>query len=93
MEIQILNSSNKKFWKSIKQANKLLLQEKGNLVSNEKVLTNTLNHFFVKNRSNLGLKDCETSGRSFENLENFLESLKDNPSVKRMKTLIMVIMF
>ena len=66
-------------------------EEKGNLFSNEKVLANTFNHFFVKITS--GLEDCDTSGRSFENLENLLESFKDNPSVKRMKISIMVIIF
>lgn len=33
----------------------------------------------------LGLKGCQTSGRSFENLEN-LKSFKDNLSINRIKS-------
>ena len=63
--------------------------EKGNLISNDKILAKTFNHFYlisINITSDLGLKDCQTSGRYFENLENLLGSFKDNPSVKRIKT-------
>ena len=48
-------SDNRKFWKTIKpyfsykglNSNKLLLKEKGNLVSDEKELATIMNNFFI----------------------------------------------
>ena len=57
-------SDNRNFWKTIKpyfsnkglNSNKLLLKEKGNLVSDEKELATIMNNFFINITKDLELK-------------------------------------
>ena len=85
-------SSHKKFWRRIKpffsnkmlNPNKLLLVAKGILVSNEKHLANIFNHFFINIILDLELK--MTAKLQVNLSKSFLESFKDNPSIKRINT-------
>ena len=51
-----------------------------------KISRNAFNNVFINITSDLGLKGCESSCRSFENLGNRLGSFKENPSSKRIRT-------
>ena len=62
-------SDNKKFWKTIKpyfsnkglNSNKMLLKEKGKLVSDEKQLASIINKFFIRITKSLKLKENQGS--------------------------------
>ena len=81
-------SDNKKFWKTIKpyftnkglNSNKLLLKEKGNLVSNEKQLATIMNSFFINITIGLELKEDNESNA--DTLEDVLDAFNSHPSIE-----------
>ena len=83
-------SNNKQFMKTITNnginPDKFLLVEKDKILSNEKVLANAFNNFFINTTSVLGVKDYDTRSTFFENLESLLRIFKDNYGIKRIKT-------
>ena len=87
-------SDNRKFWKTIKpyfsnkglNSNKLLLKEKGNLVSNEKQLATIMNSFFINITKGLELKEDNESNAN--TLEDVLDAFNSHPSIERIRRTI-----
>ena len=82
---------NKKFGKTIKpyfsnkelNFNKMLLKEKGELMSNEKQLTSIMNKFFFNVMKSLNLK--EDQGSSPVNLEDILKKISFHQSIDKIR--------
>ena len=82
-------SDNRKFWKTIKpyfsykglNSNKLLLKEKGNLVSNEKELATIMSNFFINITKDLELKKDSKGKRN--NLEDYVEAFESHRALKK----------
>ena len=82
-------SDNRKFWKTIKpyftnkglNSNKLLVEEKGNLVSNEKQLATIMNSFFINIAKGLEIKDGNESNAN--TLEDVLDAFNSYPNIER----------
>ena len=82
-------SDNRKFWKTIKpyfsykglNSNKLLLKEKGNLVSDEKELATIMNNFFINITKDLELKKDSKGKRN--NLEDIAEAFESHRALKK----------
>ena len=82
-------SDNRKFWKTIKpyfsyrglNSNKLLLKEKGNLVSDEKELATIMNNFFINITKDLELKKDSKGKRN--NLEDIVEAFESHRALKK----------
>ena len=82
-------SYNRNFWKTIKSyftnkglnSNKLLLKEKGNLISNEKQLATIMNSFFINITKSLELKEDNESNAN--TLEYELDAFNSHPSIRR----------
>ena len=82
-------SDNRKFWKTIKpyfsykglNSNKLLLKEKGNLVSDEKELATIMNNFFINITKDLELKK-DSKGKC-NNLEDYVEAFESHRALKK----------
>ena len=82
-------SDNKKFWKIIKpyfsnkglNSNKMLLKEKGELVSDEKQLASIMNKFFINITKSLKLK--EDLGSPPVTLNDILEKFIFHPSIDK----------
>ena len=67
-------------------SNKLLLKEKGNLVSDEKELATIMNNFF-----NTAMKDLELNEDSkdnFNNLEYILKAFESHQNIEKSKKAI-----
>ena len=87
-------SDNRNFWKTIKpyfsnkglNSNKLLLKEKGNLVSDEKELATIMNNFFINITKNLELK--KDSKGKLNNLKYILKAFESHPSIEKIKKAI-----
>ena len=84
-------SDNRKFWETIKlyfinkglNSNKLLLKEKGNLVSKEKQLPTIMNSFFINITKGLELKeDYESNANT---LEDVVDAFNSHPSIERIR--------
>ena len=67
-------------------SNKLLLKEKGNLVSDEKELATIINNFFINITKDLELK--KDSKGKLNNLEDFLKEIESHPSIEKTKKAI-----
>ena len=86
-------SDSRKFWKTIKSyfsnkglnSNKLLLKEKGNLVSDEKELATIMNNFFISIMKGLELK--KDSKGKLNNLEDIFKAFESHPSIEKIKKL------
>ena len=86
-------SDNSRFWKTIKpffsnkglNSNKVLLKEKGNLVSDEKELATIMNNFFINITKDLELK--KDKGK-LNNLEDILTVFESHPSIEKIKKAI-----
>ena len=84
-------SDNHKFWKTIKpcfsnkglNSKKLLLKEKGNLVSDEKELATIMNNFFINITKNLEMK--KDSKGKLNNLKYILKAFESHPSIEKTK--------
>ena len=84
-------SDNKKFWKTIKpyfsnkglNSNKMLLKEKGELVSDEKQLASIMNKFFINITKSLKLK--EDLGSPPVTLNDILEKFIFHPSIDKIR--------
>ena len=82
-------SDNKIFWKTIKpyfsnkglNSNKMLLKEKGELVSDEKQLASIMNKFFINISKSLTLK--EDLGSPLVTLNDILEKFIFHPSIDK----------
>ena len=82
-------SDNRKFWKTIKlyfsnkglNSNKLLLKEKGNLVSDEKELATIMNSFFINITKDLELK--KGSRCKLNKLEDILKAFESHLSIEK----------
>ena len=80
---------NRKFWKTITpyfsnkgiNSNKLLLKEKGNLVSGEKELATIMNDFFINITKDLELK--KDSKGKLNDLEDVLKAFESHPSIEK----------
>ena len=87
-------SDNRKVWKTIKpyfsnkglNSKKLLLKEKGNLVSDEKELATIMNNFFINITKDIELK--KDSKSKLNNLEDILEAFESHPSIEKIKKAI-----
>ena len=87
-------SDNRKSWKTIQpyftnkglNSNKLLLKEKGNLVSNEKLLATIMNSFFINITKGLELKEDNESNAN--TLEDVLDAFNSHPSIERIRRTI-----
>ena len=87
-------SDNRKFWKTIKpcfinkglNSKKLLLKEKGKLVSDEKELATIMNNFFINTTKNLELK--KDSKGKLNNLKYILKAFESHPSIEKTKKAI-----
>ena len=88
-------SDNRNFWKTIKpyfsnkglNSNKLLLKEKGNLVSDEKELAAIMNNFFVNITKDLELK--KDSKGKLNNLEDILKAFESHPSIEKKLSILL----
>ena len=82
-------SDNRKFWKTIKpyftnkglNSNKLLVEEKGNLASNDKQLATIMNSFFINIAKGLEIKDGNESNAN--TLEDVLDTFNSYPNIER----------
>ena len=82
-------SDSGKFWKTIKSyfsnkglnSNRLLLKEKGNLVSDEKELATIMNNFFINITKDLELKK-DTKGK-LNNMEDFFKASESHPIIEK----------
>ena len=87
-------SDNRKVWKTIKpyfsnkglNSKKLLLKEKGNLVSDEKELATIMNNFFINITKNLELK--KDSKGKLNNLKYIIKAFESHPSIEKIKKAI-----
>ena len=87
-------SDNRKFWEIIKpyfsnkglNSNKLLLKEKGNLVSDEKELATIIKNFFINMMKDLGLN--KDSKAKLNNLEYILKAFESHPVIEKFKKAI-----
>ena len=85
---------NRKSWEIIKpyfsnkglNSNKLLLKEKGNLVSDEKELATIIKNFFINMMKDLGLN--KDSKAKLNNLEHILKVFESHPIVEKLKKAI-----
>ena len=85
-------SDNRQFWKTVKvyfnnkglNSDKLLLKDKGNVVSDEKELATIMNNFFINITKDLELKK-DTKGK-LNNLRIFLKHLKLIQVLKNQKS-------
>ena len=83
-------SDNRKFWKTIKpyfsnkglNSNKLLLKEKGNLVSNEKQLATIMNSFFINITMGFELKEDNESNANI--LEDVPDAFNSHPLIVKL---------
>ena len=64
-------------------SNKILLKEKGELVSNEKQLASIMNNFFINITKSLKLK--EDQGSPLATLNDILEKLIFHPSIDKIR--------
>ena len=86
-------SDNRRFWKTIKpcfsnkglNSKKLLLKEKGNLVSDKKELANIMNNFFINITKNQEMKK-DGKGK-LNNLKYILKAFESHPSIEKIKKL------
>ena len=84
-------SDNKKFWKTIKpyfsnrglNSNKMLLKEKGELVSDDRQLASIMNKFFISFTKSLKLK--EDQGNPPVPLNDILEKFSFHPSIDEIR--------
>ena len=87
-------SDNRKVWKTIKpyfsnkglNSKKLLLKEKGNLVSAEKELATIMNNFYINIAKDLELK--KDSKGKLNNLEDILKAYESRLSIEKIKKAI-----
>ena len=87
-------SDNRKVWKTIKpyfsnkglNSKKLLLKEKGNLVSAEKELATIMNNFYINIAKDLELK--KDSKGKLNNLEDILKAYESRLSIEKIKKVI-----
>ena len=68
-------------------SNKLLLKEKGNLVSDEKELAAIMNNFFVNITKDLELK--KDSKGKLNNLEDILKAFESHPSIEKKLSILL----
>ena len=88
-------SDNRKFWKTIKpcfinkglNSKKLLLKEKGNLVSDEKELATIMNNFFINITKDLEELKKDSKGK-LNNLEDIVKAFESHPSIEKIKKAI-----
>ena len=86
-------SDSGKFWKTIKSyfsnkglnSSRLLLKEKGNLVSDEKEVATIMNNFFISIMKGLELK--KDSKGKLNNLEDIFKAFESHPSIEKIKKL------
>ena len=88
-------SDSRKVWKTTKlyfsnkglNSNKLLLKEKGNLVSDEKELATIMNNFFINITKDLEELKKDSKGK-LNNLEDIVKAFESHPSIEKIKKAI-----